>query len=65
MYLVEKGDNNYSNYQASSDLSHYIWEIGFKYVIEWIIRIAKGISELEECGIFHCDLVFRNTIKIG
>ena len=42
-----------------------IWELGRKYVYSWIISTARGIIELEELGLFHCDIELRNTVKFG
>ena len=34
------------------------------HIYKWIIHIALGINELEDLGIYHADLFFRNTIKV-
>jgi tRNA A-37 threonylcarbamoyl transferase component Bud32 len=44
---------------------HWIWFLGIEYVFKWIIDIAIGIAELEELGIYHADLAFRNTIRVS
>ena len=30
----------------------------------WLTCFIKGVIELQEYGIFHADLLFRNTIKV-
>jgi hypothetical protein len=33
-------------------------------VFSWICCVVVGILELQQLGIFHPDLAFRNTIKV-
>jgi hypothetical protein len=38
--------------------------LGPAHVFGWIRDIALGVEELENLGIYHADLWFRNTIRI-
>lgn len=33
-------------------------------MLKWIICLVDGILELQEFGLFHADLAFRNTISV-
>jgi hypothetical protein len=33
-------------------------------VLSWISSVVKGILELQQMGLFHLDLILRNTIKV-
>jgi predicted Ser/Thr protein kinase len=38
--------------------------MGKNSIFQWIVDIAAGILELEQLGIYHSDLAFRNTIRV-
>jgi hypothetical protein len=42
----------------------WIWMLGPAHVFGWIRDVALGVEELEELGIYHADLWFRNTKKM-
>jgi hypothetical protein len=38
--------------------------LGPAHIFGWMKDIALGVEELENLGIYHADLWFRNTIRI-
>jgi hypothetical protein len=65
---VEKGDQVYYPYVTNSleeKTIKWIWFLGAKYVFQWIVEFAQGITELEKMGIYHADLAVRNTIRVA
>jgi tRNA A-37 threonylcarbamoyl transferase component Bud32 len=65
--MVEKGDAVDCPFLIDdlyAKTLHWILLLGRKYVMKWITNIAIGIAELEELGIYHADLAFRNTIRV-
>ena len=33
-------------------------------ILQWLVCLIQGILELQNSGIFHADLQFRNTIQV-
>jgi hypothetical protein len=46
-----------------SDYAAKLRKQGSAAVLDWISCFVKGIIELQQLGLFHPDLTFRNTIK--
>ena len=42
----------------------YFRREGKRSLFKWLSCLVKGVLELQEIGIFHADLEFRNTIKL-
>lgn len=40
-------------------------DVGYKEIFTFIEHLSEAILELEEHGIYHCDLSLRNVIKLN
>jgi hypothetical protein len=65
-FMMEKGMSEFElKYSPSSIIyAKLLLKGGKKAVLGWVSSVVVGILELQDLGLFHSDIDFRNTIRV-
>ena len=62
--ILEEGLEDFVLGDSCDGYINYFRKAGKRQMFVWISCLIKGILQLQELGIFHADLEFRNTIQL-